>query len=263
MKLYFAGCQVREMQDAARICGVKNVLVSYYYLNENLKEFVESFGYEINLMLDSGGFSVRNRDRKINVSDYISFIKRNSRYIKYYFVLDNKREMLDETKHNLELMENEGLNPIPIYHTDEPFEYFKELCEKYPYIGVGGAEHNYRNIFSIANENNVRIHLLGNTSPTTLLKYKPYSADSVSWCSGGKFGHIYIFNGYTLKQFHQRKNRSVLLHSIQNEEFYKQYNVDFEDLHFSKEGRGDYYKMLIFNCLNYLKFAEFVNEGVL
>lgn len=261
MKLYFAGCQVKEMQNAARICGVKNILVSYYYLNENLKEFVESFGYKINLMLDSGGFSVRNSDEKIDINDYIAFIKRNSKYIKHYFVLDNKRENLEQTKANLKLMEDAGLSPIPIYHTDEPFDYFTELCQRYDYVGVGGAAKNYANIFFMAEYHNIKIHLLGNTSYKTLARYMPHSADSVSWCSGC-YGHIYIQTPFRFKQVYNR-SLSCLSNFIVNEAKYNKYGVSFQDISQGNNGKGDYNKILIVNCLAFMEMEKRINEGVL
>ena len=261
MKLYFAGCQAKEMRQAVKQCKVKNILVSFPYLGDSLKDIYDYFDYEVNIMLDSGGFTVRTKGEEINLQDYIEFIKKNKQFIKYYFVLDNKRENLHITKQNIQLMEEAGLTPIPIYHTDEPFEYFMELCEKYSYVGVGGAIHNYINIFFNAEQYNVKIHLLGNTSPKLLMKYKPYSVDSVSWLSGGMHGRVLVRTAFGFKSAYRKSLRMYDAVSL-SEEKLSQYGISFDDFSEANEGKGDYEKMMVFSCLTFLEFERYVNEGV-
>jgi predicted MPP superfamily phosphohydrolase len=260
VKLYFAGCQAEEMRAAIRACKVKNILVSFYYVGDSLKYIYDYFGYEIDIMLDSGGFTARTKDRKIDIHKYIEFVKKNKQYVKHYFVLDNKRENLNLTKQNLKLMEEAGLNPIPIYHTDEPFDYFLELCEKYSYIGVGGAVRSYTNIFFTAKQHDVKIHLLGNTSPRILLKYKPYSADSISWLSGGMHGRVLVKTPFGFKSA-RRKSLRIYSKLLSSKEGLSCYGVSFDDFAEANEGKGDYQKMMVFSCLTFLEFEKYVNEG--
>ncbi|MCF8014060.1 hypothetical protein K9K83_06855 [Candidatus Woesearchaeota archaeon] len=262
MKLYFAGCQAEQMRRAMKKCKVRNILVSFHYVGDSLKDIYDYFGYDVNIMLDSGGFTARTKNEAIDIQEYIQFVKRNKQYVNHYFVLDSKREKLDDTKRNLQLMEEAGLNPIPIYHTDEPFEYFIELCQRYSYIGIGGAVKNYNNIFFTAEQHNVKIHLLGNTSPNILVKYKPYSADSVSWISGGMHGRVFVNTPFGFKSA-LRKSFRAYSPFVTDAKRFIPHGIIPEDLSYANDGKGDYEKMMLFNCLMYLKFERYVSEGVL
>ena len=88
-------------------------------------------------MLDSGAFSVWNMGKTIDIYKYIEFIKEND--IEIYFNLDVIGDV-EGTKKNQKIMEDNGLNPIPVFHYGEPFEYLDWLVEQgYTYIGIGGT----------------------------------------------------------------------------------------------------------------------------
>lgn len=211
MKLYFAtGMGQTEYFKKIK---VKNHLISFFY-TKNLKKYYELCGYKPDIFLDSGGYSVRVSNKKINLNtylmEYIKFIKENN--IKTYANLD--MDTYEETIMNQKIMEDSGLNPIPVYHfsefKDKKYrEVMIQYCKKYPYVAIGGVAGTVKNsrhlhlylsyCFKIAKKYNTKIHGFGITDPKLLSKYNFYSIDSTSWHSGSRYGLIYHFNNNKIK----------------------------------------------------------------
>ena len=78
------------------------------------------------------------------------------------------------------------------------------MCRKYDYVAFGGIITDgiktkdilkYLRWFSeTAHKNNCKLHALGLTCKG-IETYGVDSADSTAWESGGRFGHLYKFNG--------------------------------------------------------------------
>jgi hypothetical protein len=91
----------------------------------------------ISFFLDSGAFSAWSKGIKINIQDYIKFIKDNKDYIDIYAILDDIKDP-KITLQNQKIMEESGLNPLPCYHYGEDIKYLKYYIENYDYIAIGG-----------------------------------------------------------------------------------------------------------------------------
>jgi len=170
----------------------------------------------VNLFLDSGAFSAWTRDENIDVKVYIAFIKKNKKYIDHYSNLDilcsvrtnlasARKKAAEATLSNQRKMEKAGLDPIPVFHYGEPFEYLSYYIEKYKYISIGGlvgvptglAMEFLDLCFSkyICDERGlprVKIHGFDMTSLRVMLRYPWYSVDSTSWVVTGRMGGIYV-----------------------------------------------------------------------
>jgi len=261
MKIFFAGAENYWFAETLKRCGVNNILLSYPHLSGgNIDGLLPLFKTwkNLKLMVDSGGFSVITRGIEIDIFRYIDFIKNNLEHITYYFVLDNRLEKLKETKRNHRLMRKIGLDPIPIYHIDEPLSYFQGLCRNHKYIGIGGKDKkNIHDLFRIAKMNRTKIHLLGATAPSVIYTYLPYSCDSSTWINSVKFGGLYLFNGFSLTPCHRKRLSDIKQNFILNKKLYSRYNIELKDI------VSDYYdktKLLIFNILNFQLFEKYVNK---
>jgi len=177
-------------------------LWSYYYSVQE-KNIMPQIKNKVDLFLDSGAFSAKSQGVKINIQEYISFIKENETYIDVYANLDvigNPKA----TFNNQKRMERAGLHPLPVFHFGEDEElYLKPLIEKYDYIAIGGMVKSgdlmsfLDRIFSkyICDKKGmpkVKIHGFGLTSLKLIMRYPWYSVDSTSWVVTGRMGSIYI-----------------------------------------------------------------------
>ena len=152
--------------------------------SKNLMNLIRGYP-DTEIMLDSGAFSAWNAGKEIDINKYISFIKENN--IKIYFNLDVIGDV-EGTKRNQAIMESHGLNPIPVFHYGEPFEYLDWLVEQgYTYIGLGGTVGKsvpQRQVFFnevYDRHSNIDYHALGVTAKTLVENYNWYSVDSTTW----------------------------------------------------------------------------------
>lgn len=158
---------------------------------------------KVDLFLDSGAFSAKTQGVKIDIQDYISFIKENEGVISIYANLDVIGNP-EATWKNQQIMEKAGLNPLPVFHFGSNEEkYLLPLIKKYDYICLGGMVKSgdlksyLDRLFStyICDDNGlprVKIHGFGLTSLPMMLRYPWYSVDSTSWVVTGRMGSIYV-----------------------------------------------------------------------
>jgi len=202
----------------------KNYLTSYYTIRGDKPDHLEAWSEmiqkrEFSILLDSGAFSAWKRDISISVDDYIEFVKKYEAAFWNYVTLDVKstksisvEESIRQTKENTRIMEDAGLNPVPVYHgVNRRIDVLEELLEKYDFIFIGGLAGENRAVAlqSIADiwevnskpQYRKRLHALGYTSTFNLLSYPWYSADSTAWLSAMQFHDLQL--KYTLSKGRQ------------------------------------------------------------
>jgi hypothetical protein len=156
------------------------------------------------IFVDSGAFSAYQNKTTVNIQDYIRFVKNHLHEIEAYANLDSIGSV-EETWKNQEIMEKAGLNPIPVYHLDEPF-YYLNRCMEYPYFAIGGlASATGRaldpfliNIFRrLCTEKtdykpSHKVHGFGIATPEMVCKFPWYSLDTTSWVQYSRYGIILV-----------------------------------------------------------------------
>lgn len=243
MKVYFAGGDNERFFNLLAEQGIRNILWSFYYLfyEQDIKNFRRFFGKynpkDFNVFLDCGAYTAWTLGKKINIDQYINFIKANQDIFTVYSSLDDKNSF-ENTRDNLIYMEKAGLKPLPVYHLGESWDYFKEISSKHNYVAIGGIAGNKKltqgeilrelnHAISIAKEFKTKIHFYGFTSYQGLAKSPVYSCDSTSWLNGGKMGTVFVPN---------HNKRQILPYHYKDKELfrYKDYiekcGVRYEDL---------------------------------
>lgn len=167
---------------------------------------------KVDLFLDSGAFSAWTQGIKIDIKEYIKFIKKNKELFTVYANLDvigigGKQPNLltaEKTLENQRIMEKAGLSPLPCFHFGEPFSFLQDYVEQYDYLALGVAGNSGKklipwlnNCFSkyICGEDGmpkIKIHGFAVTSLEIMIRYPWYSVDSTSWALTGGMGSIYV-----------------------------------------------------------------------
>lgn len=202
-KIYFAGVNCIGRTTILLDEGFKYFMCTFANKpSKNLLNLIRSYpGTEI--MLDSGAFSAWNAGKQIDINKYIDFIKDNN--IDIYFNLDVIGDV-EGTKANQRIMEQAGLNPIPVFHYGEPLEYLDWLVDQgYTYIGLGGTvgksvkqrQEFFDEVF--ARHPHIDYHALGVTAKTLVENYNWYSCDSTTWLSPFKNKRVINVDGSSHK----------------------------------------------------------------
>jgi len=145
MKLYFAGADSGEFHKILKSVGVKRILVSFHSLSSVVKSGrmnIHDYYQNAELFLDSGAYSAFTKGVKIDIQDYIRFIKRHG--VELYANLDDIKSH-NKTLLNQKEMEKAGLNPLPVWHIYEPHSVLKWYVENYDYVALG-HEHGLKKI---------------------------------------------------------------------------------------------------------------------
>lgn len=173
-----------------REVGVKDVLLSYHYQPSKklFKESVEHHDSKVedfNFFIDSGAYSAASKGATIDIDKYIEWLHLNKQDIVVYVNLDVINDTSDAkaSRQNLKYMEDNGLSPMPVYHSGEDTDVLKRYCTDYEYVGLGGMVGTKVNtqsfiddVFKVVGEH--KFHLFGVGSWRLLVRFKPYSCDS-------------------------------------------------------------------------------------
>ena len=159
-------------------------------------------------LLDSGAYTFMANAKSTNFDEYldryITFINKHD--VKYFFELDIDSVVgLEKVEQMRSILENGTKKKcIPVWHKSRGINKFKELCENYDYISIGGIVtkeirkkeyQQMKTLVSYAKQKGVKVHGLGFTNTNFIDQIGFYSVDSTSWLSGQRFGTIHIFDG--------------------------------------------------------------------
>lgn len=168
-------------------------------------------------MLDSGAYGAWSRGEAIDIDHYIAYIKANCEHLDHYVALDvipgafgvtptpaEVERSAAQSWENLLYMEEQGLNPIPVFHMHEQFKWLQKMREHCPYIGISPAndvntdkkrvwlDRVFDAICDDKGVPTVQTHAFGVTAIPLLIRYPWYSADSVTWITFSGRGGILI-----------------------------------------------------------------------
>ena len=187
------------------------LLVSYHYHRDtDLAALNERLG-PVDLFADSGAFSAATKGATINLDDYAAWLRQWAPLLTVQANLDVIGDH-EATAVNFDRLRAAGCDPMPTFHTGEPWSVLEELCAAHPYVALGGlALHAVGRAkqlplmawlvkaFKIAREHGTVFHAFGVTSATLIRDLPFYSLDSSTYTMGQRWGLAYIWDARALK----------------------------------------------------------------
>lgn len=174
---------------------------------------------QFRFFLDSGAYSAWTKNTEIDLDEYCEFIKANIEHLDCYAALDcipgginrvaTTQERNDAAKKSfknyLYMVQEHGLDPIPVYHYGEDLSWLQNLltygCQ---YIGLGGLvgvattprrlwlDRVFTKLTDEAGKPVVKTHGFGMTALPLIFRYPWYSVDSMTWLMVGAVGNLYL-----------------------------------------------------------------------
>lgn len=178
-------------------------LLSYHYFKSmDLDALVDGMHVKPMVFADSGAYSAWTQGAEVKLKDYSDWLKRWSHIITTYVNLDVIRDP-GATATNQRLLEREGLQPIPVFHTGSDFSVLDKLAKTYPYIALGGMVGSSASAclkwsaecMRRTRDLNTAFHGFGQTRKQVIESLPWYSVDSSSWGSGHRFGALDVWTG--------------------------------------------------------------------
>ena len=156
------------------------------------------------LLLDSGAYSAKTQGKKLDIDDYIDYIKEHQDVFDKFFNLDVIGDG-DKSYQNYLYMKMKGLEPIPVWHAETSVKFLELYLKDCDYIAIGAISvmSNERTIQSLDNIWKTyltdskdmpvcKVHGFGLTSLFIMSRYPWYSVDSTSWVQFGRYGVILV-----------------------------------------------------------------------
>lgn len=182
-----------------------------------LPKFYEEGGI---FMMDSGAFSFMGKYIEDDpecakfrteefwlpyLKEYLAWIEENKQYLFSIVNLDLEliigEEIVDKwNKEYFEPLEKEGMQVIYVAHrTDKrsTYERLEQYCKEHEYVGVNqGEKHQAARIYQLIKKYKRRVHGFAWTQLDLLKRFPFFSADSVTWLGGVRFGTTYDYDGH-------------------------------------------------------------------
>ena len=215
MRIFLAG--TASYRDIVEPEPPKYILESFFYIKDWQIPMIKKAG---DFLLDSGAFTFMQSSKKAvaweeYIERYANFINRNN--VKKFFELDIDSavgyDKVLEYRKRLEKLTNKQC--IPVWHKSRGVEDFKNMCDDYNYVAIGGfvakeiLKKEYKNIpplIEYAHKKKCKIHGLGFTSTSFYDTIRFDSVDSTTWTIGGRMGNACYFNGQGMRQYYPSLN---------------------------------------------------------
>jgi len=228
MKIYLAGqCPYPEAKAYADEKHGR-YLYSYAYLKNKKPALLRREWAGQDIMLDSGGFSVRASGGSISVTDYRKFLATMQGAFNHCLNLDTKS--VEETLRNQGYLEQlqSIRRPLPVYHySDWRSREHQGLLQHYidhghEFIGIGGVagvtmskdiRKKYFDFCFHTVGKEAKLHGLGMTSMVLMMHYPFYSVDSKTWLVSGLYGDYITTKNARYKRTAKKKG-SLSHHGI-------------------------------------------------
>ena len=181
------------------------IIISYGRKHGSNQEVYLPPGFD-NFLLDSGGYqtAMKTQARDVLIRGYTMWVQfildKYGEYdkgglVKGYMGLDTKD--WEESLNFYEYMSSEGLTPIPVWKAFWPEEILNYLCDKYPWVAVGGiafggSKQDLRDIWERVHLSHpkTKFHMLGVgvRGGFAFKTYRPYSIDVSTWSAPARYG---------------------------------------------------------------------------
>jgi len=215
MRLYLAGADTTGHYCYPSLVNAKALLFSYWYLYKKGLSVVDwAMSDNKKLFLDSGAFSAMHSGANIDIQAYCDFIKEHGVKFEKIAQLDCIGDWKGTAK-NLDYMRGQGLNPIPVFHTNEPFDWLNELLKNdYLCVGVTGSKLRQPQIIAWLIEvfkrrerinPTCKMHGFALTSAKIMKYFDWDTCDSTAWNTGGRFSIVYMLEGNNMRSYSRDK----------------------------------------------------------
>lgn len=176
-------------------CGIRPELIA------------EATDTGVPIFLDSGAFTAASTGKPIDLDAYIEFCQREGHRYEAIAALDVIGDAAASWT-NYRRMRDAGIDAIPTFHPNEPWDNLVAMAEDTDYIALGGmvpyvkptrGGHNglvrwIARCFQVAVDvrPDIRVHGFGISGRRMISLFPWFSIDSTAWLSSGRFGTLIV-----------------------------------------------------------------------
>ncbi|MFI6512922.1 hypothetical protein ACIBCT_35435 [Streptosporangium sp. NPDC050855] len=205
-RLYYAGAEIPSWRILLHSQGVRHVSLSFIGLSRRVKFsrpwlLSTKFGEDTEILLDSGGYSVRANPGKYDLPDlaakYQSFVETNLDRVSLVTEWDVPQAPAD-------IATIAGDKYLPIWHAEDGLPHLRELADAHGRVGVPQTSVGGRDIMPVLRSlarSGVKLHGVAMTKPEVLEALPWDSVSSTSWLSPAQYNDTIVWTGNALKRY--------------------------------------------------------------
>lgn len=277
-KIFLAGVENAHILECAYRAGVRDVLVSFYYLRtKNMTAIEASLARFDNVILDSGAFTLITNNKKKNKQHEITdealklytedFIRFADKYAYLFnFVIENDMSWKispEYRKAALDEMRDKGIHTVPVIHwsiADKLEEYGFYDCELVAFAGdvAGGKAGANQVIANNLEKRGILIHGLAATDEGSINGMPYFSVDSTSWLQGGKYGITYVFTESKITSYEATDKAK----RYQYKQKFIDAGLDWEGIEEDTNGKRNAKAVNTMNAYAWRQYAEYIRYNM-
>lgn len=260
-----------------------NILLSFAMLNRDVNEFLGTYRDKIGkIILDSGTWTLNKSNggdvKKITLDNYQRYLKRFGHLFDFYMNFDSDftESGAEINQYNQMVLEDAGLNPIPVVHDIYGPEIDQYIQDGYERVALGSpqirTQRDMEQVMRRFNGTDIKIHTLGKSGFNLLAYFQINSSDSAMWAREGAYGYVRWWNP---KRNGEDKTDRIYLgeyisiaHNHIFEYFTYEYKQDFDAYllktfnltYYDFFGKGNHPNKMIVNMYYYVQLEEKINE---
>lgn len=182
-----------------------NILLSFAMLSWEFTEFLETLRHLIGkIIFDCGAWSLNKAKapnvKRLTVDNYIRYLKRYGYLFDFYFNFDDDftSSGVGHNQYNQKLMEDAGLNPVPVVHNIYNNEIDQYIDAGYKIVALGSpqikTQSDMAHVTRRFDWTGIDLHVLGKSGSDLLAHFPISSSDSAMWARKGGYGDICWLN---------------------------------------------------------------------
>lgn len=249
--LVMSGVESDTYFDIAVGEDIDRMLMSFLYIQRKGKSFLSNRLKKhpnIKMMIDSGAHTFHAKEEEYKnkplsfwddyLQRYVDFIRANRKYIFSCVELDIAHivgfDKVDYFREKyFEPLRNEGILVCYVWHEYDGEKHWREMCEKYDYVGFSLTNSNLNErqitqMMNYARRCGALVHGFAVTRIDIMSKVPFFTGDSTTWLVGTQYGELNWFDGRKLKRVKKDKWKREYLNKFvsigANAELMKQEN---------------------------------------
>lgn len=216
MIFYFAGAEIPSHRALLAEQNIPHAGMSYMGLRRRVKfskpwSIAEHFPPDQSVLLDSGchtlnrpGVEVTKEEIQDIADHYDTFVEENIDRISAYTEFDALpmgRDWIENRRRHLH-----PDKAITVWHPEWGTDTLQQMANQHPYIAVGQATCNDRDIIPLLRtlSRQIKLHGMGFSSPPLMLSADWYSVSSTTWLSAAQHGETFVWAGTEMKRYPAR-----------------------------------------------------------
>ncbi|MFH2096663.1 MAG: hypothetical protein ABIJ16_13215 [Bacteroidota bacterium] len=260
-----------------------NILLSFAMLNHEVSDFLHTYRDKIGkIILDSGTWTLNKAQESvikwITLDNYRCYLMRFGHLFHFYINFDSDftESGTEINQYNQMVLEDAGLNPVPVVHDIYGPEIDQYIQAGYKRIALGSSQirtqRDMAHVMRRLDGTGIKIHTLGKSGFKLLAYFPISSSDSAMWARDGGYGYLRWWN--PKREGDDKADRIYMQeflstgHSHEHLYFTYEFKEDFDAYllnifglkYYDFFGRGFAYNKMLVNMYYYVQLEEEINK---